>query len=296
MNTIYNNFNRCKYTAVHLIDGRSYWLLSYFNTATRETFLLHTKEKTVICFDTFEDLRSFAIKHNFGWVSNEKIETCNTETPPFRTSYNGLEFVYAPKLQLENLRILSLIARHCDMYFEGNSPKYRHLYNFLYEYCCHEENGEAFICSSKRSARFWKDIMKVYKRRNRVLSRLELYQPGMESQDPDFKKGGASEFQGFSRKAGGLVECSEKQEDTEELDFASRLKQMGYKFEPVKFEQDIDPEEEEIRFQGIVEDVKAGRKKISELSAVDVIKLNIYCREKLEEMETFESDEEDDED
>ena len=81
--------------------------------------------------------------------------------------------------------------------------------------------------------------------------------------------------------------------EDDDLDFASRLKKMGYKFEPVRFEQDIDPEEEEIRFQGIVEDVKAGRKKISELSAVDVIKLNIYCREKLEEMRNFESDDED---
>lgn len=75
-------------------------------------------------------------------------------------------------------------------------------------------------------------------------------------------------------------------------DFISYMKQK-YTFKPAEFVQDIDPEEEERRFRGVVEDLKAGRTKISELSAVDLIKLNIYCKERLEEMQTSEYDDED---
>ena len=72
------------------------------------------------------------------------------------------------------------------------------------------------------------------------------------------------------------IETSES--NIEELDFISRLEKIGYKFEKQEFVQDIDPEVSKQEFFELYEKLRLGEIKIEDISAVDLIRLNMLLK------------------
>lgn len=257
-------------------DGKEYCLPTYYNVLTRRMHVLTcTTEKKLLYFEGFAQMQVFFAKcgKEPAEGSGEAMVVYSLDLPCITLTDEGKRIISDPNRLIKTWDSYCLLARSCGMFFEGNLKKYAAVYNRIKEYCFQYYVKRNQHLTEKEAAYFEKNLNKVFKRRNRILKRLVLC-----PESP--------------AELGWHNEPWQPLYLDDDLDFVSRLKQKGYEFERVRFEQDIDPEEEEIRFQGIVEDVKAGRKKISELSAVDAIKLHIYCRKKLEEMRTFESDDE----
>ena len=153
--------NRIVYPILIKNNGRSYLTLYYY-TAHSDS-ILHRDTKTILYFQSTQAMELFC-KENALKIENDVFEY-HFDTP----ITNPIDY----KQVLDNWNLLNTIASTFGMFFEGDLKKYTPLYDLLFRL---NTPIEPIPPTYDVGEKYYRYILKVFKKKNRFLERFELYQ------------------------------------------------------------------------------------------------------------------------
>ena len=152
--------NRIVYPILIKNDENSYLTL-YYDTE-RSDSVLHNDAKKLLYFQSKEEMERFC-KNNELTIENEVVEY-DFDTP----ITNPIDY----KRILENWNLLNTISSTFGMFFEGDSKKHTSLYDLLFRL---NTPIEPIPPTYNISEKHFKDILKVFRKKDRLLGTFELY-------------------------------------------------------------------------------------------------------------------------
>lgn len=152
--------NRIVYPILIRNDKNTYLTLYYYTE--RADSILHKDETKLLYFQSKEELKRFC-KINELKIENEVVEY------DFDTSItNPIDYIRI----LDNWNLLHTISSTFGMFFEGDLKKYTPLYDLLFRL---NTPMEPIPTAYNISEKYFKFILKIFKKKNRLLNRFELY-------------------------------------------------------------------------------------------------------------------------
>ena len=152
--------NRVVYPILIKNNKNSYLTLYYYTE--RSDSILHKNAKILLCFASKEEMECFC-KVNKLTIKNDIVEY-DFDAP----ITNPIDY----KRVLDNWDLLNTIASTLGMFFEGDMKKYTKLYDLLFRlYTPIEPIPPIYNIGEK----YFKYILKVFRKKDRFLERFELH-------------------------------------------------------------------------------------------------------------------------
>lgn len=152
--------NKVVYPILIKGGGDAYLTLYYYTE--RSDSILHGNAKNLLYFSSTEEMTRFC-EINSLTLENDVVEY-DFDAPIF----NPVNY----KRVLDNWNILDTIASTFGMFFEGNLKKYTSLYDLLFRL---NTPIEPIPPTYRISEKYYKYILKVFRKKARFLKRFELY-------------------------------------------------------------------------------------------------------------------------
>ena len=152
--------NRIVYPILIRNNKNSYLTLYYYTK--RSDSILHNDEKNLLYFRSKEEMERFC-KINGLTIENDIVEY-DFDTP----ISNPIDY----KRVLENWNMLNTIATTFGMFFEGDMKKYTNLYDLLFRL---NTPIEPIPLIYNIGEKYLKNILKVFRKKDRFLEKFELY-------------------------------------------------------------------------------------------------------------------------
>lgn len=141
-------------------NGNSYLTL-YYHTEYSDS-VLHSDKKQILYFKSAEDMEAFC-KNNDLQIEEEIVE--HDFDAPIE---NPIDYTQI----LDNWNLLNTIAGAFGMFFEGDDDRYNGLYDLLF---CLNTPDEPLPPVYRVSEKYYKYILKVFRKKDRFLNLFELY-------------------------------------------------------------------------------------------------------------------------
>ncbi len=162
MNDFYNFIeNRTVYPISIKNNGKSYLTLYYYTE--RSDSILHTDEKHLLYFISTKQMDNFC--KNNGWTIENGVAEYDFDAPIF----DPIDY----KQVLEKWNLLNTIAGTFGMFFEGDLKKYNALYDLLFRL---NTPVKPILPTYAVGEKYFKYILKVFRKKDRFLERFEIYQ------------------------------------------------------------------------------------------------------------------------
>lgn len=152
--------NKTVYPILIRNNSNAYLTLYYYTE--RSDSILHNDFKKLLYFKSKEEMENFCESNELR-IENDVVEY-DFDTP----ISNPIDY----KRILENWNLLNTIAETFGMFFEGDCEKYTALYDLLFRL-----NTPVDTISSTYQVceRYYKNILKVFSKKERFLGKFELY-------------------------------------------------------------------------------------------------------------------------
>lgn len=152
--------NRVVYPILIKNNKKAYLTLYYYTE--RSDSILHNDAKKLLYFGSKEEMECFS-KINELTIENDIVEY-DFDTP----ISNPLDY----KCVLDNWNLLNTIASSFGMFFEGDLKKYTKLYGLLFRL---NTPVEPIPPTYNIGQKYFKYILKIFRKKDRFLERFELY-------------------------------------------------------------------------------------------------------------------------
>lgn len=143
---------------------KTYITLFYYNSI--DSAFLHTG-KNIICFESYDVLKRFCAANALVIVGKNSVFDFDI---PITNPVNY-------RTVLDNWNLLNTISNTRGMYFEGNDTKYTPVYKQLFRHCTSTAECPDAITYNDNTRQ---KILKVFKKKNRLLSDFIDYSPDKE--------------------------------------------------------------------------------------------------------------------
>jgi len=152
--------NRVVYPVLIKYNGKNYITLYYYTA--HSDLILHNEAKRILYFQSPQDMERFC-EMNALTVGYDLVEY-DFDTP----ITNPIHYQQV----LDNWNMLNTIAGTFGMFFEGDSDRYNGLYNLLFRLNTPVEPIPPTYYVSDRQL---KNILKIFRKKDRFIQRFELY-------------------------------------------------------------------------------------------------------------------------
>lgn len=152
--------NRIVYPILIKNNGSAYLTLYYYTE--RADSILHKDTKHLLYFQSTTEMEQFCI-NNALTIQNDIVEY-DFDVP----ISNPIDY----KRVLENWNLLNTVASSFEMFFEGDLKKYTPLYDLLFRL---NTPVEPIPPTYNIDEKYFKYILKVFRKKDRFLERFELY-------------------------------------------------------------------------------------------------------------------------
>ena len=153
--------NKTVYPILIKNNRKNYFTLYYYTEYSDS--ILHNDAKQILWFLSIEDMKNFCEKNELNFEN--EMAVYDFEAP----IENPVDY----KRILENWNLLDTIANIFKMFFDGKNKKYDALYDLLFRLNTPLEPIPPMYLMSEKN---YKNIQKIFKKKNRFLDRFELYQ------------------------------------------------------------------------------------------------------------------------